>query len=262
MILEYNYWHFTSAIPAYICDQIVELGVTAMHEQKEKYGEQALSGATGGWRQKEEGRDTTPVNADTISNLVQQGVDIEKSHVRDSSITFLNTPALYDLIWPYIKEANKQARWNFDWDYTEDFQFTKYGVGQFYGWHTDSSGPVYQAFDPLVDPIHLNSDGTTFLDQYGKSMPEDHNKTANMQMVGKIRKISVTVSLNDPTEYEGGNLKFDLGPHRTDQYHECTEIRPKGSVIVFPSHIHHQVTPVTRGTRYSLVCWNLGAPFR
>ena len=34
------------------------------------------------------------------------------------------------------------------------------------------------------------------------------------------------------------------------------------SVIVFPSHVYHQVTPVTKGTRYSLVGWNLGYPFR
>jgi predicted 2-oxoglutarate/Fe(II)-dependent dioxygenase YbiX len=61
---------------------------------------------------------------------------------------------------------------------------------------------------------------------------------------------------------EGGNLKFDLGPHRGDRYHECAEIRPRGSIIVFPSHVYHQVTPVTKGTRYSLVAWNLGYPFK
>ncbi|NBV29176.1 2OG-Fe(II) oxygenase, partial [bacterium] len=30
----------------------------------------------------------------------------------------------------------------------------------------------------------------------------------------------------------------------------------------FPSHVYHQVTPVTRGTRYSLVLWAMGQPFR
>jgi len=43
---------------------------------------------------------------------------------------------------------------------------------------------------------------------------------------------------------------------------ECTEIRPKGSIVVFPSYVFHRVTPVTRGTRYSLVCWSVGKPFR
>jgi PKHD-type hydroxylase len=52
--------------------------------------------------------------------------------------------------------------------------------------------------------------------------------------------------------------------HKTkvDEIKKITEIREKGSVIVFPSFIWHRVTPVTAGTRYSLVNWNLGFPFR
>ena len=38
--------------------------------------------------------------------------------------------------------------------------------------------------------------------------------------------------------------------------------REKGAVVVFPSHIWHRVTPVTKGTRYSLVVWFLGKPFK
>ena len=73
----------------------------------------------------------------------------------------------------------------------------------------------------------------------------------------------MTINLSEPGSYEGGNLKFDYGPHiKGERYHECTEIRPKGSVIVFPSYLYHQVTPVTKGTRYSLVMWSLGHPFR
>ena len=36
----------------------------------------------------------------------------------------------------------------------------------------------------------------------------------------------------------------------------------KGSLVVFPSYYRHRVTPVTKGTRYSLVVWNLGQPYR
>ena len=194
--------------------------------------------------------------------LIKKGVDISKTYVRDSSVTFLSNKSLYDLVWPFIDKANKSANWNFDWDYTEDMQFTTYKENQFYGWHTDSSAIPYQKFDPEVDPIHRNSDGTPYLNYSGETMPEDHNKTSNVNMIGKIRKLSVTISLNNPDEYEGGNLQFDLGPHREDRFYTCEEIRPKGSVIVFPSHIPHQVTPITRGVRYSLVCWSLGPPFR
>ena len=89
--------------------------------------------------------------------------------------------------------------------------------------------------------------------------PQDH---------GKIRKLSVTISLNDPDEYDGGNLEFDFRNqvdwerNKKSKIKSCTEIRPRGSGIVFPSFVWHRVSPVTRGTRYSLVVWNLGYPFK
>ena len=86
----------------------------------------------------------------------------------------------------------------------------------------------------------------------------------NNQLVGKIRKLSMTINLNEPGDYDGGNLKFDFGSNREDghQIHEVEEIRPQGSIIVFPSYQYHCVTPVTRGTRYSLVLWCLGEPWK
>jgi len=94
-----------------------------------------------------------------------------------------------------------------------------------------------------------------------ESYPADY--THNKSIVGKVRKISLTINLNLPGEYEGGNLKFDFGPHNeNERYHECIEIRPQGSIVLFPSFINHCVTPVTKGTRYSLVLWSLGKPFR
>jgi PKHD-type hydroxylase len=43
---------------------------------------------------------------------------------------------------------------------------------------------------------------------------------------------------------------------------KVTEILPKGSIVVFPSFLWHRVKPVTKGTRYSLVLWHLGYPFK
>ena len=201
-------------------------------------------------------------NFQDVISCNQTGVGFEKTYVRDSEVVFLSNSELYEIVWPFIHEANAKAGWNFEWDFTEDFQFTRYGPGQFYGWHVDTGETPYELFDPAIHPVHKNPDGSDFIDQYGATVPDDHNLTTNPRLVGKIRKLSCTISLNNPEEYEGGNLKFDLGPHRPDRYHECEEIRPRGSVIVFPSHVHHQVTPVTKGTRYSLVCWHLGKPFR
>lgn len=259
MNLKYKYWYFTSAIPLDICDRILELGLDSMYERKKKFGEQVTMGSVGGWKQKQAGEDS----GIPVQDLLNDPNDNSKNfYIRDSNVTFLSNPELYDLLWPFIREANSKAGWNFEWDYTEDFQFTKYSQGQFYGWHTDSSDVPYRKFDPLVDPIHKNPDGSVYLDQWGEPMPEDHESTTNPNMVGKIRKISAIISLNDYTEYEGGDLEFDLGSHRPDPHITCHEIKPKGSVVIFPSHIYHRVTPVTKGTRYSLVSWSLGAPFK
>ena len=35
-----------------------------------------------------------------------------------------------------------------------------------------------------------------------------------------------------------------------------------GSIVVFPSYTWHRVSPVTSGTRLSLVQWNLGPGFK
>ncbi|WP_299222389.1 2OG-Fe(II) oxygenase [uncultured Aquimarina sp.] len=70
------------------------------------------------------------------------------------------------------------------------------------------------------------------------------------------RKVSITLQLSDPDEYEGGDFEFLIG-------NEITKLpRKKGCAIVFPSYFLHRVTPVTKGVRKSLVLWVSGQPFR
>ena len=150
-------------------------------------------------------------------------------------------------------DANKKAGWQYEFDCGESFQFTKYGLNQFYGWHADGNGDHFAMYKRAIP-------GVTHKDTKGM-YPRGY--TDNPNMVGKVRKLSMTINLNKPGEYEGGNLKFDFGPHAAGKrFHECEEIRPQGSIIVFPSYVYHQVTPVTKGTRYSLVLWLLGRPFK
>jgi PKHD-type hydroxylase len=128
--------------------------------------------------------------------------------------------------------ANASAGWNFNWDFSESCQFTKYKLNQFYDWHCDSWDQPYNNLD-------------------------------NKDTHGKIRKLSVTCSLSDPKDYKGGELEFQF--RNTDDptpTRPCLEILPRGSIVVFPSFVWHRVKPVTEGTRYSLVIWNLGYPFK
>jgi len=78
----------------------------------------------------------------------------------------------------------------------------------------------------------------------------------------------MTCQLTDGSEYKGGELQFDFRDYnpnlRDESEHLITvkEILPKGTVVVFPSFLWHRVKPVTKGTRYSLVMWNLGEAFK
>ena len=73
----------------------------------------------------------------------------------------------------------------------------------------------------------------------------------------KYRKISVTVQLSGPDEYEGGDLQIWSG----GQY-PMTAPRGRGNVVIFPSFMMHRVTPVTSGTRKSFVLWLGGGHYK
>lgn len=68
------------------------------------------------------------------------------------------------------------------------------------------------------------------------------------------RKLSLICQLSDPSEYEGGELQMNTGQILVPE-------KEKGTVIIFPSYILHRVTPVTKGTRRSLVMWIEGPAF-
>jgi PKHD-type hydroxylase len=70
------------------------------------------------------------------------------------------------------------------------------------------------------------------------------------------RKLSISVQLSEPSQYEGCDLqlyagnKIELAP------------RDRGTVIAFPSYVLHRVTPCTKGTRKAMVAWTTGPQFR
>ena len=228
MQLKQYYWYFKSALSSKFCDDVIKHGIA----QKERMG------LIGGVENKIKKRMENQSAVDHLSEEYLKTLSLEPTEIedlkkkRDSNIAWLEDKWIYNEIHPFIHEANKNAGWNFQWDYSESCQFTKYKLDQYYDWHCDS-----------------------FIDPY-----EDRN---NVNFHGKIRKLSVTCSLSDPKDYEGGQLEFQFrnndDPMKTKI---CKEILPKGSIVVFPSFVYHRVKPVTKGTRYSLVIWNLGYPFK
>lgn len=71
------------------------------------------------------------------------------------------------------------------------------------------------------------------------------------------RKLSVSISLSEPYEYEGGELQIKAN---TDTPIVLENI--KGRAWFFPSYMLHRVTPVTMGVRKSLVLWVGGPQFK
>jgi PKHD-type hydroxylase len=72
----------------------------------------------------------------------------------------------------------------------------------------------------------------------------------------KPRKISLSVQLTDPAQYEGCELQFQV----SNQIGVAP--RTRGAVIAFPSFFLHRVTPIISGTRKALVIWATGPEFR
>lgn len=70
------------------------------------------------------------------------------------------------------------------------------------------------------------------------------------------RKLSLVLQLSHPSDYEGGNLQILTSGEPT------TIDKKRGLITVFPSWTLHQVTPVTKGTRQTLVTWISGPQFK
>jgi PKHD-type hydroxylase len=71
-----------------------------------------------------------------------------------------------------------------------------------------------------------------------------------------VRKLSISIQLTNPEEYEGGELKLYEGEEET------VMDKTQGTLILFPSYVLHEVMPVTKGERNSLVTWVTGKQFK
>jgi PKHD-type hydroxylase len=165
----------------------------------------------------ESGRAQKPQAAKVgMENNAGGGTDTKKRVTTISWIPFKQMSHMYEDLNNFIQKANENHFGFGDIQVTENAQFTEYPVGGFYDWHMDCD--------------------------------------TNMAHEPPVRKISMTLLLNDPSEFEGGNLEL-MSPGRT------TNLK-QGHAICFASFLNHRVQPVTRGVRQSLVVWFGGKPFR
>lgn len=153
-----------------------------------------------------------------------------QASTRNSSVAWVKDQWLMDFVFTFMRTANEEAGWKYSVAAAEDIQITRYQPGDYFKWHRDGRGDHPSKY-----------------------------KGNNSIIGGRVRKLSMTILLND--DYEGGDFQF-----ATYAKEQCEVITPEynkqGTVIVFPSDMEHRVLPVTKGTRYSLVTWFLGPPFQ
>ena len=152
-------------------------------------------------------------------------------NIRKTSIYFVPTDRnnkANEIAWHFLKEANKQM-FHYDLTYFQSIQFAEYKDGGHYDWHIDSY----------------------------------HQDELN-----KTRKLSLSLVLSNPDNFEGGKLEFYNGGRPWEEKGDATgeqikiDLESQGTIVVFDSRDYHRVTPVTKGIRYSVVCWATGAAFR
>lgn len=123
---------------------------------------------------------------------------------------------------------------------------------------------LYRRFWEVVQDMNRRSFGVNLsylessiqLARYDASDAGFYDWHTDFADIAPRRKLSVSVQLSRPEDYEGGDLELLFCPK------PYTAARDRGTFIVFPSFCLHRVTPVTRGTRWSLVSWVLGPRWR
>lgn len=101
-------------------------------------------------------------------------------------------------------------------------------------------------FEPMQYTVYEESNAGEYKWHTDTMLTQDNN----------VRKLSLSILLSDPSEFEGGKLLLNA-----DGNIIVAEER-KGRAYFFPSWMLHCVTPVTKGVRKSLVVWTHGPAFK
>ena len=159
------------------------------------------------------------------ANIGHTDQGVVSNKVRQSTVRWINpldinSVFITHLLWKYVREANRNV---FGVEVSDifDIQYTIYdGEEQgHYDWHFDTFWANNTEYD---------------------------------------RKLSITIQLSDPNDYEGGDFIIDPQYEVPDK----NKLRKKGTVFVFPSPIRHKVSPVKKGIRKSLVAWVEGPKWK
>ena len=141
-------------------------------------------------------------------------------------------------LWHYVQRANRE---NFLYDLrcidAESMQYTRYAEGQYYHWHNDSG--LASHYKPISNGDRKETD---------KQQQDFMNENTEL-----VRKLSFTLQLSDPDDYEGGNVQL-----LDEAGKSYITPRQRGTIVLFDSRTQHRVLKVTKGVRKSIVGWTVG----
>ena len=151
--------------------------------------------------------------------LTGDSVDTQRSdpNLRKGNIKWITDPKLNHVLSDIIGVVNKNSKWNLKITSGEAAQYGIYNIGDYYGWHNDQ----------LLIQDQL------------------------------VRKVSMSLFLNDPDEYDGGELDIEFKNPNVDPRYDTLKL-DSGYAVFFQSHLWHRVRPIKSGVRKSLVAWFSG----
>ena len=160
----------------------------------------------------------------TIINIAKdkgliKGKTKEQSDVRDSKISWLYPSDGMDWVFRRVTDITLNLNERF-------FQFDLFGLNEGFQF-TNYEAPS---------------------GKYGKHVDRGMNMP--------VRKLSISIQLTNPDEYEGGEL------YLYDDDKGKVMDKTQGTLVIFPSYVLHEVMPVTKGERNSLVTWVTGKQFK
>jgi PKHD-type hydroxylase len=168
--------------------------------------------------------------------------------IRKSSNAWINgSNWVAGFVWYYITKANRENfRYNIEGLDSNEIQYTEYKKGEYYDWHVDDD----------INRCMIND----------KLLTSDINQGENLAILNGeyIRKLSFSIQLSDPEDYEGGELEFKANNYGSERRGDFTlddtffTPNKKGTIIIFDSRVRHRVCEVKSGVRRSLVGWVVG----
>jgi predicted 2-oxoglutarate/Fe(II)-dependent dioxygenase YbiX len=99
--------------------------------------------------------------------------------------------------------------YKFNLEFVEPYELKKYSAGDFFDRHTDN----YPGLEIELD-----------------------------------RKLTMTLQLSDPNDYQSGSLKV----------FQHSQPKTQGTAIIYPSFFSHQVEKIQSGTRWAMMSWAWG----